>query len=194
MNAALAMGAAIAGGRLLHKNGNTYRVVGPVEIQIAGEWKAGISYTDGRRTYARTLEDCADMIHLPGDPHKSFLRWLGVGAAALLLAVSCAKEAKAEIFRTINNQPYCVSWNSAATFTKAFQTDRETGYEVFAALRDCGFLKADLRYTVLEDSGMESWAEYPARRAMLLGGPTSGYEIWLVLGKDTPETKANKPR
>lgn len=194
MNAAQAMGAAIAGGRLLHKNGMTYRILGPADVQVDGIWRAAISYTSGRRTFVRLLDDCESMTHLPGDPHTRIIKGIVAVATGLVLALAFAQKAKAEIFSSMQNQPYCASWNSAQTFTKVFRSDREAGYEVFHAQRDCGFLKAGLRYAVLEDSGMESWADTPVRRVMFLGGPTSGYEVWLVLGEDKPEPTSRKPR
>lgn len=194
MNASQAMGAAVAGGRLLHKNGMTYRIIGPVDVQVSGEWRPAISYRRGNRTFIRVLDDCENLTHLPGEPHKRIIRGLAVVAAGLALALAFAQKARAEIFASMQNQPYCASWNSAQTFTKVFRSDREAGYEVFHAQRDCGFLKAGLRYAVLEDSGMESWADTPVRRVMFLGGPTSGYEVWLVLGEDKPEPSSRKPR
>ena len=47
-----------AGEKIKHQKGSVYTVIGFCMVQINGEWKDAIQYTDSNRVYVRATDDC----------------------------------------------------------------------------------------------------------------------------------------
>ena len=46
------------GEKIKHQKGGVYTVVGFCRVQVNGEWKEAIQYTDSKQVYVRFIDDC----------------------------------------------------------------------------------------------------------------------------------------